>query len=244
MDKLAVGGLRFLARTSVALVAGLVLTALAIGVEVRLGPSLLTTAACLPFLVVYPIAIAYVTDQLTRRVRQQNRQLEALNRIDRLSQLSNRSHWEETVMIEYQRYKRSGRTASLLMIDIDHFKAVNDRFGHGVGDDVIRSMGLLLRRSLRKADLAGRYGGEEFGVLLPDTAEQGALAIAERLREAIASATMSEAEAVRCTVSIGVSTLTRDTLGHLQWMDEADRALYAAKAAGRDRVQFSRTIAA
>jgi diguanylate cyclase len=243
MDKVSVGGWRFLGRTAAAMLAAGALTALLFGVNLRLETTMLTVLACIPFMVTYPMAIGVVTYQLTRRVREQNRQLAAMSRVDGLSGLANRIHWEEAVESEYHRFLRGGRPSSLLMIDIDHFKGINDRHGHAAGDEVIRGMGAILRRCLRKADMAGRYGGEEFGVLLPDTGEQGAAAIAERIRAAIASTDIDDARRLRCTVSIGVATLASGTHGYHDWMNRADRALYAAKAGGRDRIQTAGTTA-
>src|SRR5258706_481015 len=125
--------------------------------------------ASLPLLVAYPIVIGLTTYRLARRVRSQNQTLAALSSIDGLSRLLNRSHWESVVASEFQRCRRIGHPSSVIMIDIDDFKKINDRHGHPVGDVVIRKVAELLRGSLRLHDVAGRYGGEEFGGVLPGT---------------------------------------------------------------------------
>jgi diguanylate cyclase (GGDEF)-like protein len=123
------------------------------------------------------------------------------------------------------------------MIDIDHFKAINDRHGHLVGDAVIRSIARILRGALRLHDVPGRYGGEEFGVVLPGTDIQGATLLAERIRTRIESAVLHSATAARTTASLGVAQFEVRDADHEDWIARADRALYAAKAAGRNRTE-------
>jgi diguanylate cyclase (GGDEF)-like protein len=122
-----------------------------------------------------------------------------------------------------------------MMIDIDHFKAINDRHGHPVGDEVIRNVAELMRGALRLHDVAGRYGGEEFGVVLPGTGAEGAQLIAERIRARIESTVLEPRNAVRATLSIGVAAFDTLDAGHMEWIARADRALYTAKESGRNR---------
>jgi diguanylate cyclase (GGDEF)-like protein len=137
---------------------------------------------------------------------------------------------------------RDGRRASLLMLDIDHFKAINDRHGHPVGDEVIRSVSAILRDALREEDVPGRYGGEEFGILLPDTPAAGAEVIAERVRSRIEAAVLSRS-GLRATVSIGIAELGSEDVEYTVCISHADRALYAAKERGRNRsVRFQPTF--
>lgn len=135
----------------------------------------------------------------------------------------------------------SGRSLSpvtALMLDLDHFKQINDRFGHGAGDDALAATGSALRSLLRTSDFAGRYGGEEFLILLPDTDHEGALALGEKLRVAIEAI---EVPTIDCeiTASIGAATYPLDALDGDTLMRKADRALYAAKAGGRNRVELT-----
>lgn len=133
---------------------------------------------------------------------------------------------------------QAGRTAeplSAVMVDLDHFKQVNDRFGHGVGDDVLAMVGEALDTTLRGSDFGGRFGGEEFLVLLPSTGRQGALETAEKLRSAIEKLDPVSAD-LRVTASFGVATYPLDALDGDSLVRVADRALYAAKAEGRNRV--------
>jgi diguanylate cyclase (GGDEF)-like protein len=175
-----------------------------------------------------------VTHRLARTVRAQNRLLAELSRTDPLSRLPNRGFWEESVAIAAARCRMSGQEAALLMIDIDYFKGINDRYGKPAGDDVIRAVAAILRDALRGNDLAGRYGGEEFGVLLPDTPEAGAEVIAERIRRRIEGAALAPS-GLRVTASIGIAESSARDVGYTVWISHADRALYAAKERGRNR---------
>ena len=235
MDKVSVGGLRFLARCLAAQAAAAAVVAIARGLELHLQSSVVERVATLPLLVVYPLVIGLTTYRLARRVRRQNQTLAALSSIDGLSGLLNRSHWEAVVAAEFQRCRRIGHASSLMMIDIDHFKVINDRHGHPVGDAVIRSVSWILRGALRLQDVPGRYGGEEFGVVLPGTEIDGAETLAERIRTRIESVVLEPAKDVRATVSLGVAGFDPRDADHVDWIARADRALYMAKEAGRNR---------
>jgi diguanylate cyclase (GGDEF)-like protein len=124
----------------------------------------------------------------------------------------------------------------VLILDIDHFKQINDRHGHLVGDEVIRRVSAILRDCARRADVVGRCGGEEFGLVLPETGAEAAALMAERIRARIESEVLCESPAVRATVSIGIAPLPAlDIQDHIRWVVSADRALYEAKRLGRNR---------
>jgi diguanylate cyclase len=244
MDKMAVGGVRFFARCTGLLIAACLVTAAATGFELRPATNMIEIIGSLPLLVSYPIVVGITTYRLARRVRDQNQLLLEVSRTDGLTELLNRRYWEDAVSAEFQRCRGSGRQASLLMLDIDHFKAINDEHGHPVGDDVIRSVAHILRDSLREEDVPGRYGGEEFGAVLPDTPAAGAQIIAERVRSRIESTALSRA-GVRATVSIGIAQLYEHDADYGAWIAHADRALYAAKERGRNRsVHFNPSLIA
>lgn len=180
-----------------------------------------------------------VTDVATNRRQLQaaNRELQRLSSTDRLTGLFNRGHWEEMLRQEYARHRRYDRNAALVMFDIDHFKKINDTYGHQTGDAVIQQTADVIRNSMRDADIAGRYGGEEFVVLLPDTDSEGAASVAERLRQAIeAHEVVYEGHSIRFTVSLGIADLSQPTSGYAQLIERADSALYVSKSAGRNRV--------
>jgi len=172
-----------------------------------------------------------------RQLQAANAELQRLSSTDRLTGLYNRGHWEEMLRLDYARHRRYDSQAALVMFDIDHFKSINDTYGHQVGDAVIQQVAELIRENLRDSDVAGRYGGEEFVVLLPDTDKQGALTFAERLRHAVESHEVQhEQHRIRFTISLGVADLSVPSSSHAQLIEWADSALYASKAAGRNRV--------
>jgi len=234
IDKIGIGGARFLATCVAAQVATAAAAFLVLGFGVDATTTMPMIVGCLPLLVLYPLAVGVTSHRLAQRVIQQNRMLAEMSRVDGLTGLYNRTHWERVVATEFGRQKRSGSPASLLMLDIDHFKAVNDRYGHLAGDEVLRGVAAVLRETLRQSDSAGRYGGEEFGIVLPDTPQDGALAMAERIRRRIEDARLAQGSGASCTVSIGVCPAS-GAGSHTEWIDRADRALYAAKKQGRNR---------
>ncbi|WP_152206412.1 sensor domain-containing diguanylate cyclase [Marinobacter changyiensis] len=180
-----------------------------------------------------------VTDIATSRLalEKANAQLEKLSMTDRLTGLMNRGTWENLIDAEFERNRRYGNSVTLVMFDIDHFKPVNDTNGHLAGDEVIKFTANVLMENLRQSDYAGRYGGEEFGIILPETDAPGALTICERIRQAIANSTVNTSGAdIRYTVSIGIAPLTDNPENYMQWLQQADEALYAAKKNGRNKV--------
>jgi len=154
---------------------------------------------------------------------------------DTLSQLQNRRTWYQQAETSLQQAQTRAQPLSLLLLDIDHFKAINDQLGHAAGDQAIEALGRLLRSSCPPQALPGRLGGEEFGVLLPDSGLQDALLVAEHLRAAIAAMPLQlEGQPFRMTASIGVASVPATSVDML--MRAADRQLYLAKAGGRNRV--------
>ena len=124
------------------------------------------------------------------------------------------------------------------MFDIDHFKRVNDTWGHQAGDEVIRTTSAILRRNLRQTDIGGRYGGEEFGVILPETDVHGARIFCERVRENIADTTVkTSAGDIDFTISLGISMIGEELDDYTQWLEQSDKALYVAKEGGRNQVR-------
>ncbi len=172
--------------------------------------------------------------RLAQDLEEANRRLEALAGVDPLTQLPNRRVLKERLEQEFSRSKRYGRPLGCLILDVDHFKRVNDDHGHLVGDEVLTRVGSAIASTIRKSDLAGRYGGEEFLVIAPETTSSGGAALAERLRHAIGS--LPAGALPRVTVSIGVATTGPATKAAEDILRCADTALYAAKEAGRNRV--------
>lgn len=179
-----------------------------------------------------------VTDIAANRnaLEKANAELEMLSRTDRLTRLNNRGYWEECLAAEFSRYKRYETTSSVIMFDIDHFKKVNDTYGHQAGDEVIRQVSQALRDNLRKTDIAGRYGGEEFGVILGNTDAKSAMVFCERVRKQIeAMEVVHDGKTIKFTISLGISQAVDTTDNYTSWLEQADQALYASKEGGRNQ---------
>ncbi|ARJ64317.1 response regulator [Magnetospirillum sp. ME-1] len=185
-----------------------------------------------------PIGTIGIVTDITERKRMES-QLRHLATTDELTGCLNRRAFFAAAEQELERSGRYGGFVSVLMIDIDHFKQVNDRHGHAVGDQALRAATSAIRANLREIDTFGRLGGEEFAAILPETPLSGALQVAERLRQAVAAVALplGEGEApLRLTTSLGVAERTSADSGLDQILARADTALYRAKAAGRNRV--------
>ncbi|HVF34731.1 MAG TPA: GGDEF domain-containing protein, partial [Candidatus Saccharimonadia bacterium] len=150
--------------------------------------------------------------------------------------LANRQHWEWTVERELERAARGEGGAAMLMVDIDDFKDVNDRYGHILGDEVLTTVAHALRDSVRAGDVAGRYAGDEFALVMPGADEATARQVAECCRRKVASLRFPGAPALRCTVSIGLAVTSGRGVDAKHWINQADEAMYRSKRGGRNRV--------
>ncbi len=169
-------------------------------------------------------------------MNQLNDELAHLSRTDRMTGLLNRGYWEERAENEFKRCRRYAGTSALVMFDIDHFKVVNDTYGHQVGDEVIKALSRMIKGMVRDSDLAGRYGGEEFAVVLCDTDAKGAAKFCERARQDIEQMCVKAlGETVRFTISLGFSEINTEVESLAIWLKQADAALYYSKEHGRNR---------
>ncbi|HZN54054.1 MAG TPA: diguanylate cyclase [Candidatus Polarisedimenticolaceae bacterium] len=160
-------------------------------------------------------------------------------RTDVLTGLANRRWFRETLEVEVRRSRRYRLPVTVVMLDLDEFKAVNDTYGHIFGDLVLARVGRVVRRAVREADLASRYGGEEFALVLPETGRVGGFAVAERIRRHVEASFLEElveGREVRVTLSCGLATYPEDALHADDLLARSDEALYGAKHAGRNRV--------
>ena len=181
------------------------------------------------------------TGALTAEIAENARlyaKMQELARTDALTGLNNRGEFQRQLKEEEERSRRYNRSFSLLILDIDHFKTVNDSYGHQAGDEVLRALAARLREQNRPVDHAARYGGDELVVILPETTNDGALALAERLRTAVADTAIpiTEGRTISVTISIGVATFPADAGSETALIAAADKALYAAKQGGRNRI--------
>jgi diguanylate cyclase (GGDEF)-like protein len=178
-----------------------------------------------------------------KRSQQRNDKLKTLAALDSLTGLYNRRQFEAASRAELARSQRYMRPLSLLMIDIDFFKNVNDCFGHDVGDRALKAFASTVASAKRDSDIAARIGGEEFAINLPETGKEAAEAFAQRLCELVRNHPLDIAgRLLRLTISIGVAEATITTAGIETLMREADQALYDAKRAGRDRVVIATSV--
>jgi diguanylate cyclase (GGDEF)-like protein len=202
------------------------------------------------FVVGPEIFVVVTHDNITKRklaeqeLQEANRLLEAQAATDGLTGVANRRHFDRVLALEWRRHARSGSSLSLLLIDVDHFKKPNDAHGHLAGDDCLREVARTLQASVRRpADLVARYGGEEFAVVLPVTDGPGALVMADMVRERLRLRGLphgAPGAGPLVTLSIGCTSLVPtggDVAGGL--IKRADRALYEAKAAGRDGARYA-----
>ncbi len=178
------------------------------------------------------------------QLREVSAELDRLARTDALTGIANRRAFFDVLGVEFRRSKRYGRQLSVLMLDLDHFKDVNDRWGHPFGDHVLRQMTEVISANVRESDILGRYGGEEFALALPETPESSAIEVGEKLRAAVEAHTFRTDDVptpgeppVRLTISIGVATLpVEEDQDEVELIGRADQALYEAKRTGRNRV--------
>ncbi|WP_084682979.1 GGDEF domain-containing protein [Perlucidibaca piscinae] len=182
-----------------------------------------------------------------RQLNRLSERLVQLAREDGLTGLANRRHFNDSFLIEWERARREHQPLSLVLADVDHFKAYNDNHGHIAGDKALVQVGGLMRQvATRPTDLAARYGGEEFVMLLPNTDTEGAQALATQLLQAVDRAAMPhKASSVgrHVTLSLGVATVVPDDhMAPMQLIDRADKALYAAKTGGRHRVMVAEPL--
>lgn len=233
MDNIAVGGerlfLKGLAATFVGIGVGMTLA----GPAWRPEPTLLQAVFCLPMLMIYPQLIGLWDHRINKRLHEKRRTLEKLSQLDGLAGVNNRQYWEHLARVEFNRARRYGLQCSLVLLDIDHFKEFNDAHGHVAGDEVIRRIGRVLLDSTRLEDPIGRYGGEEFAVILTGADKDASVAKAEAIRQAVSD---ESGAAASISISAGVAELTPETVDFTAWLERADQALYRAKAGGRNRV--------
>ena len=202
----------------------------------RLGAHDYLRKPCEPTELLARVQAAARVKRLQDELRQRNQDLDRISRTDALTGLRNRRHVEEYLVKLTSLARRNAEPIAVLVIDIDHFKSVNDTYGHDAGDAVLREVASRMLGSVRLEDMVGRWGGEEFLVVLPNTAAEGAAELAERLRQVVAETPcrLADADAVQVTISVGCAASLIDDAGRL--VRSADAAMYEAKQTGRNRV--------
>ena len=236
VDKITTGIRRLWARSIPAMLAGGLVGVGLAGFHWSPDTSMRVIVACLPVMVLHTLSVSVVSYQLIRKTAQQNQQLDELRRVDALTGLFGRGHWQEQAEAALRRHHTTDEPACMLMLDFDHFKEINDEHGHTVGDEVIRALAHVVRGNVRAGDCAGRYGGDEFAIVLPGMHARDALAIAQRIREQTEGVRLRSLPELRITSSIGVAPADHRHSSLRAWINAADAALYAAKNGGRNQV--------
>lgn len=236
MNNIAAGGQRFFWQGCLAQTGGMLLALIAFPAAFNQDITPLQVYACLPMLILYPLIIGWVSYRLAFQLHEHKQALRLVSRTDSLTGLLNHASWMAQLDAEFERCRQQHRRATVALIDIDHFKTINDTYGHVIGDLVLTRLGHILDSSLRETDSAGRYGGDEFCVILPDTSETIAADIMERLRQAFARARYELEPGLEVSLSIGIASYSPYQPDACAWLKDADRALYAAKSGGRNQV--------
>ncbi len=234
-DRVAAGGWRLLARAALALLLAFSVTWLALGQPFQPQTSARSMLLSIPPIFVYMLALSHVNHRMARRIAEQNRALSRLSRIDPGVDLPNRRFFNLRAGELLDEARARARPASLLLLDVDLFKQINDRFGHAAGDVVLERIAALLRDHAGHDGFAARIGGDEFALLLP-LAEADAVRVAETLQQAVAALDLAQCDGWQVGISVGIAGLRPAYVDLQAWMAAADDALYVAKAVdGRQR---------
>jgi len=204
--------------------------------NVNLDSQMYQILACIPVLVIYPLFVGFSTYKLSLAVSEKQRELVNLSRTDGLTGLNNRRYWENRLDKCFKLNQREFSETCIIFIDVDHFKKVNDQYGHIVGDEVLQKIASILLESARDTDICCRYGGEEFCILAPRTDQQDAKILAERIRRQIANTQLHSEQPITGSISIGIAEISKEMHSYSDWLTVADNALYQAKLNGRNQV--------
>ncbi|MCE0491068.1 diguanylate cyclase [Pantoea sp. Mb-10] len=236
-DRYSAGGGSLLLAALKAFFCGFALTWLMDGTKLTLHFSMQTVWLTLPLATCYLLALSVTSYNLTLQLRKRNRELERIALMDPGLQLPNRRLFERHLESEFLCTRRGESAAYLLLMDVDHFKTVNDTWGHEAGDFLLAEISALLRNYVGLQDIPARLGGDELSVIIHHASDESVVILARRLQEKIATVRLPAAQAYRCSVSIGIASASRaESL--TQWLRHADEALYDVKRAGRNDVRL------
>lgn len=234
-DKINAGVRGLWARSLLGMLVAILLASVLNGFQADIATSTPVLLACMPLMVIHTLAVSASSYRLVRKVQKQNMRLDELTRSDSLTGLESRDHWQQQADAMLAAHATSGQPASLLLVDVDLFKTINDRHGHAIGDDVLRGIAGVIRAALPEGSHAGRLGGDEFAIVMTVAADE-ARSIAEIIRAGVATLELPRLPSLRSSVSIGCAAPPTRESDLRTWMEAADHALYRAKASGRDMV--------
>lgn len=239
MNLMGAGGLRLFIAGMVLMVVSCLVTLQLTGITVAFRSAPLEWWFSLPVIVIYPLLFAWVSYQTATKLAEHKRRLQVMSMRDGMTGVYNRRHWEILLRNEFDNCRRYHRDATLLIIDIDHFKSINDTWGHDVGDEAIIALTRQLQMTLRGSDVIGRFGGDEFAVIMCGTPADNAIAAMLRVHERLNALRLPCAPQVILRISVGVAPLTTQIGHYREWLKSADMALYKAKNAGRNRTEVA-----
>ncbi|MHC9005139.1 diguanylate cyclase AdrA [Enterobacter adelaidei] len=215
------------------------LTLSPVGRVVVINPDPVEWGLTLPVFVLYPMLFAWLSHRTAVRLAEHKRRLEMMSTRDGMTGVFNRRHWEMLLRNEFEQCRRHNGTATILLIDIDHFKNINDTWGHDVGDEAIIAITRQLQISVRSGDAIGRFGGDEFAVIMSRTTADSAIAVMSRVHERLEKLSLPCAPKETLHISVGVATWGPQFGHYREWLKAADVALYKAKNTGRGRTEVA-----
>jgi len=235
-DRLSAGGITLLRKGALTLLLVFLLSWVALGLPVTLQVTQRTMYATLPLIAIYMLALSALTNGIASQLRLKSRELERIAMMDPLLDIANRRLLEQRVQFELEQINIAPRHSSLMYIDIDNFKEVNDRFGHKAGDALLGKVSRILHVATRNTDTPARMGGDEFVILLPNTPPDEAKNVAQRIMHAAADIEPGKDQPFRCTLSIGIASALPEMDSAADWLKSADDALYTAKRLGKNQI--------
>lgn len=236
-DRYAAGGWAQLRPALAAFLLAFIPTWSVAGMPLQLTFSTRAVWLSLPLATCYMMVLSAVSYQLTLSLRRKNRELERISLMDPSLKIPNRRLFDRRLESEYLRTQRGDSHAWLLLLDVDNFKQVNDRFGHEAGDYLLAEISMLLRTEVGIRDIPARFGGDELGVIVRDADSNSIVILAAALKEKIAQIQLPASPNFQCSVSIGIAPAAKADSIH-QWLRNADQALYNVKRTGRDGIQL------
>lgn len=239
MNNIASGGKHIFCKGLALQIACSLLTSWIFNLPFKPETSPLQVYACLPMIIIYPSLLGLVTYRTAKRLAENKEELLRINVRDGLTGLYNRRHWEHQLNNQFDSCRRYKHGASLILLDIDNFKSINDTFGHAMGDEAITVLAEELLLGLRAIDIVGRYGGDEFGAILPNTTAEQTREVLARIQVKLSELFFKHAPSLQLRVSAGIADYRQDMTNYQQWLKAADSALYQAKDNGRNRIELA-----